>query len=1197
MRLRRQRTNPIWLAAGIMLTILLSIQSIRGNIVSSMALEQEARCGSEEHIHTAECLKNGVRNCGKTAHTHNRNCYLVLLRENNVNHLLTQMDSTGSHSLERLIYHAVGNVYYSEGPGRPGASASASAAASAILLGSSADISSESIAELNAAISQSSQSASQSGRADAEPVSLVLNENLFDATELTDSPGDTVALLSPVVTTEPSVSPLSIGDGSEPSTSTGQANFYVQLDTPGNWVLIGTTSFTVTQRYNGDYRAQLSSGTAVTTFINENLGSSYSRSQLALRWANSQNASQWNNMSNWTNQTARFKDFDSQAEAQAAKYVRIYNSSGNPLTYYTVVLDYPEGMTDQTVYIPAGGQVTLPGPYQWQDSNGRTYTGGAEVTVNGPMTFAATLTGVQLNVTYNVAFPTVSGVTIGTRPTIQGMSATTHTDSVDAGDPLVIRNVSEQEVKGSVNGNTTGLSRIVRFRGWKVGDTDVLLSANATITGEELLRYVDDNGNLTLTAQWDSRAVQTASFYIRYDSVAVDTNGNITSQDSNLYTPELFATHVGGDDPRNIDNTTTLNNRHYIADTTSDNSFGADQAIRALHGEQDGVWLQSFPTDDYIFSLLTEYAKNLRVDGQPVAVEDLNDNAYTIRWYVFKSQSDAWHIDGRLVKKEGVMHVTKTFAGNRAGVLEAKERNFQLTAVNGSGTKRHTLTLDNAKSYNAATDTYLWEIKGAEYGEDWVIRENTEAAFTADGVTYNVYSAYRVVDPVNDQNNNQSGEGTEVSFKGQTYAMDADNVEVMNVAFSNVYHTIDSIIIKKEDAKTGNPIGGATFRLLQNGYVMQFRYDAATDRYIYDPAGSSAALAGSASGYYEIVTTGFTYDDGPVTVQEMVAPAGYTLVGNIVIGRTGNNDEIGIIGDMPMASYHNGLLIVQNSTENTSVTAVKEWNCPEAEWRPVTVQLLANGTLASLVIPEVTAEAKLTTENSWSYTWGNLPTHVDGVQIQWSLREIQVGTEVCRPDYSFANWIVSYGAPVYTTDGQGRITNTRLTVLNTTQRTMLVLVKSDSRNASIRIGGVQFRLEHMIQNSRGEYIVNPDFVVRTLTTDANGIAQFDNLLFGRYRLTELNTPPGYEEMTQPIYLNLQTGGLVTVDAHPYAAAGATAYSIQVYNQPGIVLPATGGGGFGWFIALGVLMMLTALSGGYLPRRYKPKRVRGRDPTG
>ena len=368
MRRRRQRIHPIWLAAGIMLTILLSIQSIRGNIVSSVALEQEPRCGAEEHIHTASCLKAGVRCCNKAPHTHNRNCYLVLLRENNVNHLLTQMDSTGSHSLERLIYHAVGNVYYSESPGSPSASASASAAASAILLGSSADISGESIAELNAAISQSSQSSSQSS-AGTEPVSLVLNENLFDATELTDSPGDTVVLLEPVVTTDSEVSALSIGDGSTPSDSSRQANFYVQLDEADNWVLIGTTSFTVTTRYNG-YRAQLSSAGNTVSFINENLGSSYSRSQLSLRWANSEDAGRWNTMSSWTNQTARFGDFSVRSEAEATKYVRIYNSNGTPLTYYTVVLDYPDAMTDRTLYVAAGGQVTLSGIYKWSGSNG-----------------------------------------------------------------------------------------------------------------------------------------------------------------------------------------------------------------------------------------------------------------------------------------------------------------------------------------------------------------------------------------------------------------------------------------------------------------------------------------------------------------------------------------------------------------------------------------------------------------------------------------------------------------------------------------------------------------------------------------------------------------------------------------------------------------------------------------------------------
>ena len=137
--------------------------------------------------------------------------------------------------------------------------------------------------------------------------------------------------------------------------------------------------------------------------------------------------------------------------------------------------------------------------------------------------------------------------------------------------------------------------------------------------------------------------------------------------------------------------------------------------------------LQSFPDDNDIFEKLKQYIRSgnvLTVEGQRVDANDLHADAYAIRWYVMKCQADAWHIDGRLVKKQGVFDVTKTFAGNREGVALAKE-DFYIVASNASGTKRHTLTLGNSTSYDAETDTYTWRITGVDYGESWVVTENS----------------------------------------------------------------------------------------------------------------------------------------------------------------------------------------------------------------------------------------------------------------------------------------------------------------------------------------------------------------------------------------------------------------------------------------------------------------------------------------
>ena len=64
-------------------------------------------------------------------------------------------------------------------------------------------------------------------------------------------------------------------------------------------------------------------------------------------------------------------------------------------------------------------------------------------------------------------------------------------------------------------------------------------------------------------------------------------------------------------------------------------------------------------------------------------------------------------------------------------------------------------------------------------------------------------------------------------------------------------------------------------------------------------------------------------------------------------------------------------------------------------------------------------------------------------------------------------------------------------------------------------------------------------------------------------------------MTQPIYLTIQSNGTVVVQDHPYARAGTTAYSIQVFNEAQRPLPSTGGGGTALYYLGGIAMMTAA----------------------
>lgn len=1160
-----------------MVFLLLSLLSLRSNMVSAVALEQSARCGMTEHTHGTACYTGSRLTCLQIQHTHTENCYLVLLRDNDINNLLAQVDADTSNSLEVVISDTVETAaQLSETAAPPSQQSDSAHDAQAVALTNTSAQSESSepaqapnqldVSALNEAITENN----------VEP-GLVLNENLYKASTLAAGPSDlvlptdTATLLA--AGSDSGISTLAVGENA--STGNYNANFYVYLDY--RWTCFGTLTFT-TSGSSWRQTVRLDTGDAVD-LINDSLGTDYSWSELNLRWADSQNPSIWNDIT-ISRTTMTFRNGNSNYftanSARSAKYVFLMDDSGDPLPFYTVTFEYPDGSTTSQ-YVPGGSAITLAGDYVWSDGSAQ-YTGGQSVTINGPKTFTASEDNGTLRIVYNIGFPTVSGVTVATRPTIYGTTATTLTDTVDENGSALIRNVSQHEVPGKLSDGNT---RIIRFSGWRVGTSDTILSPNSTLNWDELQSFASGS-RLNLTAVWETSPLQTVSFFVRYDSKPIDTQGGgVVGGAVTDYTPELFATHVGGTDAASL-SVNELNNKYYIADTTTDNSFGADQRIRALYGEQPGIWLQSFPDDEEIFQKLITHAQNrqLEVDGEPVAPEDLHAEAYAIRWYVFKAQSDAWHIDGRLVKKQGIVYVKKSFAGNMDGVALAKQ-DFSITAANGAGTKQHTLTLNNAAGYDPAADTYTWEVNGLDYGEPWTLTEHTyNEVNNPGGINYHGYSEYIVVDAFNQQNKN--GPGTTVDIAGQTYALDAGTDQIMRVEFTNVYHTSDSIIIKKEDARTGNPLAGAAFQLLQNELPLTFTYDGAKNQYIYDTQGSITELSGSATGYYELVISGFSYDTGNVVVQELQPPSGYTPIENITIGYlpdpdTGQlTDQIGILSTSPLASYHDGLLIIENTTENTSVTVTKQWLCPEADWADVTVQLLANGQLVSSLIPGVEPTVQLTAANGYRATWSGLPAYANGASITWSVRETKIGTENCKPDFSFANWLVSYSDPTYTRDGSGKVTNTAFTIQNDTRRTLLRLTKTNL-SGNLRLPGATFTLQHLIPDGSGGYTTDSNFVTRTATTGSDGTLTFDNLLYGYYRLTETAAPKDYKQLVDPIYLTIHEDGSVVVDDHAFAQSSNVAYSILVRNQAsGVPLPMTGGSGPGGYYTLGALLMLSAL---------------------
>ncbi len=1085
--------------------LLLSVAFILVNAYASMqstiALEQEVRCGIEEHLHSEACYTGDILTCTVFEHTHDMNCYAVLLSDNDINTLLTEVENTEDRSLESVISSAEEN---------------------------------------KAEDSQAQQ--------DTESVSnlLVLNENINTPPE--EAEIDNSDTLSGSID---DIVMMAVGDQAE--SGNYNANFYVYID--GVWECIGTLEFELVYS-SWRYTATVSTADMVS-LINTSLGTNLTRRSFSVYYTTNAGATNYSSGTINESTTTFGSSSRNNSSARAARYVRIVSAGAGAndtnFAFYTVTLNHANGTVEKR-YVQRGTQTQLPEGFVWTDANGNEYVGGDYVTVNQKTSFNATEDDGKFRIAYDVNFPEyINDITLPDSPTVNG--ELDYTQVIEQYGSASVLDVSERNVIARVTSSGHAqIRRIIHFVGWQIQGTDTVLQPNVTLDWAALQSY-STGSRISLVGLWEYDPLQTCTFYVKYDSQAT-TSGLAET----YYTPTIFTSYVAGVDTNmSVDALTSAYGVNINA-VSDEEVYEADKLVRTKYGaKEDEVYMTSFPEDSYIFEQLKQYADDLTVDGIKVSVDDLNENGYAIRWYVFKCQADSWHIDGKLVRKHGAITVTKTFIGNPTAVDFDKE-GFVITAQ-GSESETEYLTLDNALDHDAVLDTYTWEVDDVAYGEQWTF---TESQF--EHSNYERYTEYVISDATGDQSG--LGFGSTVTVSGMTYATDIGETEQLQVDFNNVYRALDSMTIKKEDSETGRALPGAEFEMYQNGELMAFTYEAERHTYYYDPNGAVTRLASDGNGFLEASIKNISFESGNIIVREITVPDGYSGSADIILGYS--NGVLSIVNESS-ARLNDKVLAIPNTSKVTSVTVNKSWLCADYNRRDVVVQLLANDRPVNTLFPSVEASVVLNEANGYSYTWEDLAAYANGSEISWSVRETKIGDEVCRPDFTFPSWLVYYGIVQTDYDENGYVESVYIPVSNDVKRTVLRITKTDM-SKKVTLSGAIFSIIKVDQNL--EPI--PDLTEVTLATDNSGTLIFENLDFGTYRITEVQAPSGYEKINSPIYITLNGDGSVTVFEHFYAEADSSgSFSVIIKNTEPIPIPETGGNGTIHFVI--IFVMFTAIA--------------------
>lgn len=167
-----------------------------------------------------------------------------------------------------------------------------------------------------------------------------------------------------------------------------------------------------------------------------------------------------------------------------------------------------------------------------------------------------------------------------------------------------------------------------------------------------------------------------------------------------------------------------------------------------------------------------------------------------------------------------------------------------------------------------------------------------------------------------------------------------------------------------------------------------------------------------------------------------------------------------------------------------------------------------------------------------------------------------------------------------TTRVTGDKTNKTLTLTNQLQdaKYKLVITKQDAQDNSIKLGGVEFKLEKLNDSGAAETTYNG---VTGSDSTNQGKCSFASLSPGKYRLTETKTAEGYTLLSEAIEFTLTADGKYRRGNEPFdeitpGADGVYNIALTIYNRKGFTLPHTGADAPSLWLLIGLPALVAVL---------------------
>lgn len=444
--------------------------------------------------------------------------------------------------------------------------------------------------------------------------------------------------------------------------------------------------------------------------------------------------------------------------------------------------------------------------------------------------------------------------------------------------------------------------------------------------------------------------------------------------------------------------------------------------------------IDRIPSDEEVFQTIRESGRKIRIGEREIPADKLDTEFFTIYWYSFKSElSDGWHIDGRIVAKNGYMTVQKDFVG-QTDAIEAVKKNYYIGidmderlsdgTIQPPAFHQHMkLVLPTEGEVVPSLEVPAAEDAPAEIVGVWDDKEHTSCTWTVKADPFWKYTLkeynYQPTDSTvqfsgwyNVHNSHEAGENVNtwelypengIKFTGRGMGRGGES---LTIELENRYQKPGMLTLNKFDGSTGLGLKEITFDVSLDGAKKD---PVTTDKNgiaeIEIPLQDESGQNRTATETYLLretnVPTGYI-DTGDVQITVAIKDGAFKITEAKLVDRKAEGSQEGVTappdgavdGKHVLTLRGETSLNIRNFSKTSALHIKKIWeNRNDAlTEKQVKVRLYRDGISTG-------QEFLLNEDNGWEYTVDKVPLFLDKKPVEYKIEEVEIGKTHYSPEF------------------------------------------------------------------------------------------------------------------------------------------------------------------------------------------------------